>query len=83
MIQYGIYTKIEFDGDVGIGVRADGVIGFQNIEKTEIGTVPKESNNIYPIIFEFKNPKSIDVLIEQLNRAKEIIKERRKENKDE
>lgn len=83
MIQYGIYTKIEFDGDVGVGLRADGAIGFQNIDKAEIGTTPEESNNIYPIIFEFKNTKSIDVLIKQLNRAKEIIEERGKENKDE
>ncbi len=83
MIKYGIYTEIEFDGDVGVGLRADGAIGFQNIEKAEIGTVPEESNNIYPIIFEFKNPKSIDILIKQLNRAKEIIEERGKENKNE
>ena len=83
MIKCGIYTEIEFDGDIGIGIRADGAIGFQNIEKAEIGTIPKESNNIYPIIFEFKNTKSIDVLIKQLNRAKEIIVKRRKENKDE
>lgn len=83
MIHYGICTKIEFDGDVGVGLRADGAIGFQNIEKTEIGTALEESNNIFPIIFEFKNTKSIDVLIKQLNRAKEIITERGKENEDE
>lgn len=80
MIQYGIYTKIEFNGDVGIGVRKDGAIGFQNIEKTEIGTTLKEHNNIFPIVFEFKSTKSIDVLIEQLLKAKTIIQ---KENKDE
>ena len=76
MIQYGIYTKIEFDGDIGIAIRADGAIGFQNIEKTEIGSIVNTSDNIYPIVFEFKDIKSIDVLIKQLNRAKEIIVKR-------
>lgn len=83
MIKYGIYTKIEFDGDIGIGIRADGAIGFQNIEKTEIGSKANTADNIFPIVFEFKDIKSIDVLIKQLNRAKEIIVKRRKENKDE
>ena len=27
MIQYGIYTKIEFDGDVGVGQKTDAVYG--------------------------------------------------------
>lgn len=74
MILQASQTIIEFDGgDIAVGVRKDGLVGFQDIEKQEIGTDVEGDNNIFPVIFRFKNTKSIDVVIEQLQKAKEII----------
>lgn len=74
MILQASQTIIEFNGgDVAIGVRKDGIVGFQNIEKQKNETDVKNSDNIFPVIFEFKNVQSIDVVIKQLQRAKEIL----------
>ena len=74
MILQASQTIIEFDGgDIAVGVRKDGLVGFQDIEQQEIGTDVESDNNIFPVIFRFKNTKSIDVVIKQLQRAKEII----------
>lgn len=74
MILQASQTIIEFNGgDIAVGVRKDGVVGFQNIEKQEIGTNVKNDDNIFPVIFEFKNTTSIDTVIKQLQRAKEIL----------
>lgn len=74
MILQASQTIIEFNGgDVAVGVRKDGIVGFQNIEKQEIGTNVKNNDNIFPVIFEFKNINSIDVVIKQLKRAKKIL----------
>nr|DAZ69985.1 MAG TPA: hypothetical protein [Caudoviricetes sp.] len=38
MILQASQTIIEFNGgDIAVGVRSDGMIGFQNIEQQEIG----------------------------------------------
>lgn len=72
-------TIIKFNGgDIGIGIRNDGAIGFQEIQQQRIGTKVKNNNTIFPVIFEFKNTKSIDVVIKQLKIAKKIIKNKRK-----
>ena len=74
MILQASQTIIEFNGgDVAVGVRRDGIVGFRNIEKQEIGTNVKNNDNIFPVIFEFKNINSIDVVIKQLKRAKKIL----------
>ena len=74
MILQASQTIIEFNGgDVAVGVRKDGIVGFRNIEKQEIGTNVKNNDNIFPVIFEFKNINSIDVVIKQLKRAKKIL----------
>lgn len=74
MILQASQTIIEFDGgDIAVGVREDGLIGFQNIEKQEIGTDVKSNNNIFPVVLKFKKAESIDVVIKQLEKAKEII----------
>lgn len=74
MILQASQTIIEFNGgDVAVGVRKDGIVGFQNIEKQEIGTNVKNNDNIFPVIFEFKNINSIDVVIKQLKTAKKIL----------
>lgn len=82
MILQASQTIIEFNGgDIAVGVRSDGMIGFQNIEQQEIGVNLKNDDNIFPVIFEFKNQKSIDVVIEQLQKAKKIIECKTKEEK--
>jgi len=79
MILQASQTIIEFNGgDVAVGVRKDGIVGFQNIEKQKNGTDVKKSDNIFPVIFEFKNVQSIDVVIKQLQRAKEILQKAEK-----
>lgn len=76
MILQASTTIIEFNGDVSIGVNKDGMIAFQDLEKPEEpGTKIENDNDIFPVIFKFEKTESIDVLIRQLEKAKEIIKE--------
>ena len=79
MILQASQTIIEFDGgDIAVGVRGDGAIGFQDIEKQEIGTDVENCSNTYPVILSFKKTESIDVVIKQLQKAKEIIQKSNK-----
>lgn len=77
MILQASKTIIKFNGDVGIGLSTDGSIGFQDLENPqEPGTKVENDNNIFPVIFKFEKIESIDAVISQLKKAREIIKDK-------
>lgn len=68
-------TIIEFKGgDIAVGVGEKGTVVFQDIENPqEIGTKVENENNIYPVILKFEKSESIEVVIKQLEKAKQIL----------
>ena len=87
---YQVYqTKqiiVEFEGgDIATGkcIAPNGECGsiaFYEIEKTKIGTKVNTGNRLPPVRLIFKNPATIDVIIESLKDVKKDMLEKRKED---
>lgn len=71
---------IDFDGTIGFANIGNCLALFEVKEKQEVGAMTKANIESLPkyvstgdVLLKFNNPKSIDVLIDVLEKSKEII----------